>query len=139
MARALLALGGIALLALVGKTLPTGSAPIQTALGIGLPGATFALSPDALVAHGLRPAGAILAAWLGTPAPRQSAWIFGGALSLIGALGVFGLQDAVSFLIAWEIMSLGGAVMILGENLSIGEGPAGPVHAGAARSRRGCR
>ena len=58
-------------------------------------------------------AGAILASWLGTPARAQATWIFGAAASLIGALGVFGLQDAVSFLVAWEIMSLGGAVMIL--------------------------
>ena len=40
----------------------------------------------------------------------------------IGALGVFGLQDAASFLVAWEIMSLGGAVMILGENLAVETG-----------------
>jgi formate hydrogenlyase subunit 3/multisubunit Na+/H+ antiporter MnhD subunit len=39
-------------------------------------------------------------------------------LSLIGALGVFGLQDAYSFLIAWELMSLGGAVLILSERTS---------------------
>ena len=32
--------------------------------------------------------------------------------------GVFGLQDAYSFLIAWELMSFGGAVMILSERLS---------------------
>ena len=54
-------------------------------------------------------------------APRQAArggWLFGAALSLIGALGVFGLQNGAAFLIAWEIMSLGGAVMILlGERL----------------------
>ena len=61
---------------------------------------------------------AILAAWLGTPAKRQAQWIFGAAASLIGALGVFGMQDAATFLISWEIMSLGGAVMLLGENLS---------------------
>ena len=59
---------------------------------------------------------------LGPPVPRQSTWIFGAAASFVGALGVFGLQDAASFLIAWEIMSLGGAVMILGENLTIDRG-----------------
>jgi hydrogenase-4 component B len=87
-------------------------------LGIGPVGAVFRLSPEALWLLGFGLAGAVLASWLGTPAPRQGGWIFGAAASLIGALGVFGLQDAVSFLVAWEIMSLGGAVMILGENLA---------------------
>ena len=45
-------------------------------------------------------------------------WLIGLGLSFFGALGVFGLQDATSFLIAWELMSLGGAVVILGERLS---------------------
>ncbi|HEV2160696.1 MAG TPA: proton-conducting transporter membrane subunit [Stellaceae bacterium] len=62
--------------------------------------------------------GATLASWLGTPADRQLTWIFGAAASLIGALGVFGFQDAVSFLVSWEVMSLGGAVMLLGESLA---------------------
>jgi formate hydrogenlyase subunit 3/multisubunit Na+/H+ antiporter MnhD subunit len=55
---------------------------------------------------------------LGSPTERKSTWIFGAATSLVGAVGVFGLQDAVSFLIAWELMSFGGAVMILGEDLT---------------------
>jgi hydrogenase-4 component B len=122
LARALLALGGLALIVLIATTLPGGTAPIPTVLGIGPAGAVFQLSPDALWLMGFGLAGAILAASLGTTAPRQSAWIFGAALSLVGALGVFGLQDAVSFLIAWEVMSLGGAVMILGENLSTENG-----------------
>jgi len=117
-ARALLALGGLAMLAMMLTALPAGTDPIRTPLGMGISGATFRLSPDALWLMGFGLAGAILAAWLGTPSRRQAAWIFGAAASLIGALGVFGLQDAVSFLIAWEIMSLGGALMILGEDLS---------------------
>ncbi|WP_284343804.1 complex I subunit 5 family protein [Dyella mobilis] len=36
---------------------------------------------------------------------------------MLGALGCFGLQDAVSFLVAWEVMSLGGAVLLIGEKL----------------------
>jgi hydrogenase-4 component B len=48
----------------------------------------------------------------------QRFWLLGVTISLFGALGVFGLQDAASFLIAWELMSLGGAVVIVGENLS---------------------
>ena len=117
-ARALLAAGGAALIVLIATTLPGGTAPLHTALGIGPAGAVFRLSPQALWLMGFGLAGAILAALLGTPAPRQPAGIFGAAASLIGALGVFGLQDAVGFLVAWEIMSLGGAVMILGEGLA---------------------
>jgi hydrogenase-4 component B len=114
-ARALLGLGCLALLVLIGLTLPGETAPIETGLGVG--GAVFRLSPDALWLMGFGLIGAILATWLGTPAPRQRSWSFGAAASLIGAVGVFGLQDAASFLIAWEIMSLGGAVMILNEGL----------------------
>jgi hydrogenase-4 component B len=121
-ARALLGLGGVALLALVADTLPAGTSPIATMLGIASAGAIFRLSPEALWLIGFGLASAIPAAWLGTPARHQSAWTFGAALSLIGALGVFALQDAVSFLIAWEIMSLGGAVMILGEDLGAEQG-----------------
>jgi formate hydrogenlyase subunit 3/multisubunit Na+/H+ antiporter MnhD subunit len=117
-ARALLGLGGIALLVVIAAGLPDGLPAIHTPLGIGPAGAVFLLEPEALWLMGFGLAGAILAAWLGTPAPRQAAWIFGAAMSLIGALGVFGLQDAVSFLVAWEIMSLGGAVMILGDDLA---------------------
>lgn len=116
-ARALLGLGGVALLVLIGATLPDGTAPIHTALGIG-GGAVLRLSPEASWLLGFGLLAAVLAVWLGTPArQRQRSWIFGAAVSLIGALGVFGLQDAVSFLVAWEIMSLGGAIMILGEDL----------------------
>jgi hydrogenase-4 component B len=121
-ARLLLVLGGSAVIALITTTLPQGSAPIQTPFGIGPWSAVFQLSPQALWLMGFGFAGAILASWLGTPARGQAMWIFGAAASLIGALGVFGLQDAVSFLVAWEIMSLGGAVMILGENLAIDSG-----------------
>lgn len=42
-------------------------------------------------------------------------WYFGAAMSLLGAYGVFGLQDGMSFLIAYEVMSLGGAVMIMAD------------------------
>jgi hydrogenase-4 component B len=116
LARAILGAGGLAILALAVTTLPASSPSVPTPLGMGA--STFVLSPDALWLMGFGLPGAILAAWLGTPSPRQSTWIFGAAASLVGALGVFGLQDAVSFLVAWEIMSLGGAVMILGEALA---------------------
>ena len=120
--RALLVLGGLAMVTMVVLVLPGRSPAIHTALGIGPEGANFEIAPEALWLLGFGLAGAIVASWLGPPVSRQGMWCFGAAASLVGALGVFGLQDAVSFLIAWEIMSLGGAVMILGENLATESG-----------------
>jgi formate hydrogenlyase subunit 3/multisubunit Na+/H+ antiporter MnhD subunit len=122
LARALVGLGGLAVLAFVIGNLPAGAASIHTFLGIGPAGSEFHLAPDALWLLGFGLPGAVLAAWLGTPSPRSSTWIFGLVASLVGALGVFGLQDAATFLIAWEIMSLGGAMMILGEDLAAEKG-----------------
>jgi formate hydrogenlyase subunit 3/multisubunit Na+/H+ antiporter MnhD subunit len=68
---------------------------------------------------------ALFAAALNTTAASRSAkryWLAGLSLTLLGALGVFGLQDAMSFLIAWEVMSVGGAAMILGEGVSQSSG-----------------
>jgi hydrogenase-4 component B len=117
-ARALLGSGGVALIALAIELLPGGSSAIHTALSIGPAGSMFMLSPQALWLLGFGLPGAVLACWLGSPIANQARWLFGAAASLIGALGVFGMQDAVSFLVAWEIMSFGGAVMILSEALS---------------------
>jgi hydrogenase-4 component B len=120
--RALLVLGGAAILLAVLTTLPEGTAAVATPVGMGGLGSNFWLTPGALWLMGFGLPAAIMAVWLGTPSAGQSQWIFGAAASLIGALGVFGLQDAASFLIAWEIMSLGGAVMLLGEKLSADAG-----------------
>lgn len=81
----------------------------------------FRLDPGGswLFLFGLMPA--FFASLLGTSASetsRSRCWLAGLAMSLLGALGVFGLQDAMSFLVGWEIMSLGGAVMILGDRQS---------------------
>jgi formate hydrogenlyase subunit 3/multisubunit Na+/H+ antiporter MnhD subunit len=79
-----------------------------------------------LLLFGLIPA--FFAAALNTAASATAArrhWLAGFALTLLGTLGVFGFQDALSFLIAWEVMSIGGAVMILGEGIS--EHPGGPI------------
>jgi hydrogenase-4 component B len=79
-----------------------------------------------LLLFGLIPA--LFAAGLSTTAssqPSRRYWLAGLSLTLLGALGVFGLQDAMSFLIAWEVMSVGGAVMILGEGVS--RSPGGPM------------
>ena len=118
LARALLGLGGVAGLAAALVALPAGTVAVSTPFGIDGLGSSFFLAPSGLWLMGFGLPSAILAAWLGTPAKRQAQWIFGAAASLIGALGVFGMQDAATFLISWEIMSLGGAVMLLGENLS---------------------
>ncbi|MBS0222533.1 MAG: hydrogenase 4 subunit B [Proteobacteria bacterium] len=118
LARALLVLGGVALVVLAAATLPQGTETFETVLGLGPVHAQFKLAPDALWLMGFGLIGPILASWVGTTASRQRAWSFGAAASLVGALGVFGLQDAASFLVAWEIMSLGGAVMILGDSLA---------------------
>jgi hydrogenase-4 component B len=117
-ARLIIGMGGVSLLALVVRILPASMPALRTPLGIGPSGSIFLLSPDALWLLGFGLPGAIFASWLGTPASRQPAWVFGLTASLIGALGVFGLQDAATFLVAWEIMSLGGALMILGEDLA---------------------
>ena len=115
-ARWLLVIGGVAILLVAVGTLPAASPTISLPLGMG--SSLFTLTPDALWLMGFGMPGAILASWLGSPTQRKSSWIFGAAASLIGAVGVFGLQDAVSFLVAWEIMSFGGALMILGEGLA---------------------
>lgn len=77
----------------------------------------FRLSAGALwlLLFGLLPA--LFVCGLNAPAKvhTSASWLAGLALTLLGALGVFGMQNAMSLLIAWEVMSVGGAVMILGE------------------------
>ena len=100
--------------------------PTQTALlPIRLAGEAvgFRLAPEALwlMGFGLAPAG--FACALASPSKAgMGGWLFGAALSLIGALGVFGLQNGAALLIAWETMSLGGAVMVLSEQLETSRG-----------------
>ena len=118
-ARLLLFLGSLAGIGAAIIALPNGTA--AASLPTRLAGATvsFQLSPDALWLLGFGLAPAALACALTTPAKRgRSGWLFGAAMSLIGALGVFGVRDGAGFLIAWEIMSFGGAVMIFSEKLS---------------------
>ena len=67
------------------------------------------------MADGFRPgAGLARLLALATPARWPRGWLFGAACSLPGALGVFGIQHGGFFLLAWELMSLGSAIMILG-------------------------
>jgi hydrogenase-4 component B len=85
----------------------------------------FHLSASAcwLLLFGLIPT--LFASGLATPVrPRRTKryWLAGLSLTLLGSLGVYGLQDAMSFLIAWEMMSAGGAAMILGEVITESSG-----------------
>ena len=111
--RALLVVGCLLALGAAFTTTSAGAPPIQTPFGLG--GAQFRLSGDGLWLLGFGLAPALLACLLGHPQKRGRLWCAGAAASLLGALGVFGFQDAMVFLIAWEMMSLGGALMILGD------------------------
>src|SRR5579883_2632338 len=115
-ARWLLALGAAAGVWGAASGLPGGGTTLTLAVALADQSVRLHFAPEALwlVAFGLVPAA--LAVALCTPLRKvRPGWLFGAALSLIGALGVFGLQDACSFLIAWELMSLGAAVMLLAE------------------------
>lgn len=81
-------------------------------------GTSFQLDANAawLLGFGFLAGLLVLVAGPRSAAPRG--WYFGAALGLLGAYGVAGLQDALSFLIAYEIMSLGGAVMIMADRQS---------------------
>jgi hydrogenase-4 component B len=123
LARALLFFGSVAGIVAAVVALPNGTAAV--ALPTRLVGAAvlFRVSPEGLWLLGFGLAPAALACALATPARQGSAgWVFGAAMSLIGALGVFGIRDGAGFLIAWEVMSFGGAVMILSERLSSNAG-----------------
>ncbi|HVA55887.1 MAG TPA: proton-conducting transporter membrane subunit [Gammaproteobacteria bacterium] len=122
LARLLLAAGALAGVMLAFFTLPGGMLPVQLSMNVGGSPVIFALSPSALWLMVFGLAAALPACWLGTPGEGKRGWIAGAALSLLGALGVFGFQDSIAFLIAWEVMSLGGAVMILGGRNAHGGG-----------------
>lgn len=119
LARVLLFSGCVAAIIAAILVLPNSTPAV--ALPTRLAGAAvfFQVPPDGswLLGFGLVPAA--LACALATPARQgRAGWVFGAAMSLIGALGVFGIRDGAGFLIAWEIMSFGSAVMILSEKLS---------------------
>ena len=125
-ARLLLFCGCGAVIAAALMQLPEGTAAVALPTTFAGAPVKFILPPDALWLLGFGLAPAALACAVSTPSPSgQAGWLFGAAASLIGAVGVFGLQDGASFLVAWEVMSFGGAVMILSEKLSLPVG--GPV------------
>jgi hydrogenase-4 component B len=118
-ARWLIVLGAAAGIWGVAIALPRGAGVLTLPIALADQAVRVQYAPQGLwlLGFGLLPAG--LAVALATPIRgARPAWLAGAALSLIGALGVFGLQDAYSFLIAWELMSIGGAVLILAERTS---------------------
>jgi hydrogenase-4 component B len=122
-ARLLLIFGCVALIAITITTLPRATAISILPTVIAGQRVSFFLSPEALWLLGFGLAPAALACVASSPADRgRAGWLFGAAASLIGALGVLGLQDGASFLISWEIMSLAGAIMLLSERLSADSG-----------------
>jgi hydrogenase-4 component B len=119
-ARALLFGGSVAAVVAVIIELPNGISAVVLPTAFAGQSIHFMLTPEALWLLGFGLAPAALACAASTPSSRGAGgWLFGAAMSLIGALGVFGLQDGASFLVAWEIMSFGGALMILSERLSV--------------------
>lgn len=121
--RALLALGVIS--GIVGAVVGLPDATDTIVLPVRLAGeaVAFRVEPEALWLFGFGLTPAAFACALGSPSPQgRSGWLFGAAVSLIGALGVCGLQNGAALLVAWEAMSLGGAVMILSERLESSRG-----------------
>jgi formate hydrogenlyase subunit 3/multisubunit Na+/H+ antiporter MnhD subunit len=116
--RATLTAGAIAGIAAAVVNLPNASRAIVLPGPLAGEVVAFRLGPEALWLMGFGLVPAAFACALASP-PRQNnrGWLFGAAMSLLGALGVFGLQNGAGLLIAWEAMSLGGAVMILSDNL----------------------
>ncbi len=116
LARLILILGTVATLIGSAASLPGGSAT----------GAMWSLG-DIAVTWQLQPAAAWLLFWGGlaalaaflspSRAQKPAIWMAGAAVALLGSLGVAGLQEGISFLIAWEFLSFGGAVMLLADGL----------------------
>jgi len=121
--QALLALGTIS--GIIGAVVGLPNATNTIVLPVRLAGeaVAFRLEPEALWLFGFGLAPAAFACALGSPSSQgRSGWLFGAAVSLIGVLGVCGLQNGAALLVAWEAMSLGGAVMVLSERLESSRG-----------------
>ncbi len=116
--RSLLTAGCVSGIVAAVTALPGSTNTVSLAVNlIGEPVA-FRMDPEALWLMGFGLVPAAFAVALFTPSKQgQSGWILGAASSFIGAVGVFGLQNGAGLLIAWELMSLGGALMILPERL----------------------
>lgn len=116
-ARGLLAAGALALILTALLDLPGASATLSLPLPLTTT-VEFQLPPAALWLLGFGLVPAALACALASPGRESSPlWLTGAALALLGSLGVCGLREGAAFLIAWELMSLGGALLILAERL----------------------
>ncbi len=123
LSRVLLVAGVVASLLAAIAGLPDGSPTIVLPDALVGEPVSFSIDPEGLwlMGFGLVPAG--FACALASPSTHWArGWLFGAAISFLGALGMFGVQNGAALLIAWELMSLGGAVMILGENLEPSRG-----------------
>jgi hydrogenase-4 component B len=121
--RVLLVAGALSGIVAAALELPSPTQTVLLPIRLAGEAVTFRLEPNALWLMGFGLAPAAFACALTSPSRvGRGGWLFGAALSLIGALGVFGLQNGAAFLVAWETMSLGGAVMILSEQLEASRG-----------------
>jgi formate hydrogenlyase subunit 3/multisubunit Na+/H+ antiporter MnhD subunit len=121
--RMALGLGGLAGIAAAIVTLPGETTAAILPLRMADEAASFQMTSEALWLMGFGLVPAILACLRASPSPHgRAGWLFGAACSLLGALGVFGLGHGGFFLLAWELMSFGGAVMILSERLALAPG-----------------
>ncbi len=114
----LLAIGAVAGVAAASLALPNAADPVRLPVRLAGEAVAFHLAPEALwlLGFGLTPA--VFACAFASPSERgRGGWFFGAAFSLLGALGVFGLQNGAALLVAWEAIGLGGAVMILSERM----------------------
>lgn len=114
-ARVLLTCAAAAGVALCCLDLPAPPVRYAVPFGPDVGGAHFLLDANASWLLGFGFAAAILVFIAGPAGHAPRGWCFGAAMSLLGAYGVAGLQDGMSFLIAYELMSLGGAVMIMAD------------------------
>jgi hydrogenase-4 component B len=122
-ARALLASGCVTAIVACIVALPDALNGVSLRISLASEAVFFALPPAALWLFGFGLVPAAFACGLGSQLGRRPGiWSAGAAFSLLGALGVFGLQDGASMLIAWEAMSLGGALMLAGEHASNADG-----------------
>ena len=121
--RALLAAGAVLATGAAIVSLPEGSHAVALPASLVGEVIAFRIDPEGLWLMGFGLIPAAFACALTSPSQRgRRGWLLGAAMSLLGALGVFGLQNGAALLVAWEAMSLGGAVMILSENLEASRG-----------------
>lgn len=120
--RALLAMGCLLGVLACLVALPFGTGRVLAGISLASEPVAFAIEPSGLWLLGFGLVPAFFVCGLGSPlAGRSGRWYAGAALSLLGALGVTGLQDGAAMLVAWEAMSLGGALMLAGEHAQASE------------------